>query len=93
MPLYDFECVNCGLREERFYRVGDCPESVPCSRCGEIAVKVLVPGHGGIQCDSDTDVPWLNSAVQNLQPDHEKPITTRGAYNRYLKEKNIIPAG
>ena len=93
MPLYDFECVNCGTKEERFFKIDDCPESIRCLECGELAVKVLVPGHGGTFCDSETDVPWLASAVQNLQADHETPIQTRGEYNRYLKEKNIIAAG
>ena len=93
MPLYDFECTGCGKRHEMFFSIDKCPKSVPCPNCKEPAVKIIVPGHGGVFCDSDVDVPWLASAREVLQPDHEKPIETRQEYHRYLKERNIIAAG
>ena len=91
MPVYEFECVNCANVQDEVYRIADCPTKVKCEKCGEWAVKVI--SIGAIQCDSMNDVPWLASAVQNLQPDHERPVETRGEYKRYLKEKNIIACG
>ena len=91
MPLYTYECSSCGEQEERVYKVDECPRTIQCLKCHEIMVKVILPGHGGIKTDGD--VPWLASAAKVLQPDHERPIETRGEYNRYLKDNNIIAAG
>lgn len=93
MPLYDFICSDCRSRTEHLFKIAECPDEVPCMACGGISVKVIVPGHGGAFCDSSIDVPWLKSAVEVLQPDHERPIETRGEYNRYLKDRNIIASG
>jgi len=93
MPLYTFECLYCGKDTDKFFKIDNCPKYILCPICGDDARKVIVSGHGSIQCDNMVDVPWLESAVQNLQPDHERPIETRGEYNRYLKENNIIAAG
>lgn len=93
MPLFDYECPHCGAKKEIIAKVDGFPKSVPCNHCGKEAVKVITIGHGGIQCDSIADVPWLESAIKVLQPDGERPITTRGEHRRYLKEKNIIHAG
>jgi len=93
MPLYCFECVNCGNRFDIFAKIDERPESVICDDCGEHAVNVIIAGHGGIKCDSANDIPWFASAIENLQPDHERPLETRGEYNKYLKDKNIIASG
>lgn len=93
MPLYSFECTECKRGYEEFYKIADCPNKIKCQKCGKWAVKVIAIGHGGLQCDSMNDVPWLESAVMNLQPDGERPVATRGEYKRYLREKNIIACG
>lgn len=93
MPLYDFECMGCHQQVEVLRPITDDPEYLACNKCDSLMKKVILPGHGGIKCDSITDVPWLSSAVENLQPDHERKIETRGEYNQYLKERNIIAAG
>ncbi len=93
MPLYEYECVNCGKRQEIFFKLADFPEAVKCPQCGEQAVKIIVSGHGAIQCDSINDVSWLPSALDNLQPDHERRLETRRQYNTYLKEKGMIATG
>lgn len=93
MPLYTYECKTCGKIEDQFFRMDDFPDRIKCSRCGEQSRKVIVVGHGAIQCDSIVDVPWLASAVMNLQPDGERPVETRGQYKQYLREKNIIACG
>jgi putative FmdB family regulatory protein len=90
MPLYDYKCRNCGEIIERFSKIEGCPESIRCWGCGEMAYKIISVGHGGIQCDSETDVPWLKSACRNLLPDDHRPLETRGQYKRYLKEKGIV---
>lgn len=90
MPLYVFEC-SCGNKQEEVFKINNCPKEIFCV-CGKKAKKIIVAG-GGIQCDSINDVSWLSSALDNLQPDGERRLTSRSEYKRYLKEKNIIAAG
>ena len=87
-PRYDFQC-DCGKITEEFFHIEECPDLVKCD-CGKKAKKIL-SASGGIQTDSD--VAWLPSAVKVLQPDHERPITTRSEFKRYLKENRIEPIG
>lgn len=89
-PLYDFMCDSCGKVKEKFFHIDDCPKAILCD-CGERAKKFISAGHGGIQTDGD--VIWMPSAIKTLQPDHERPITTRMEYRRYLKEKGLEPIG
>lgn len=93
MPLFDYECTKCRAMKEIIAKVDGFPGSVPCDHCDGEAVKVIVHGHGGIQCDSMVDVPWLASAVKVLQPDHERPIETRGEHKRYLKDHHLEAIG
>ena len=92
MPLYDYEC-SCGNTFERVLSVKECDRPQKCLKCGAEALKVIRTGHGGIQCDSETDVSWLPSAVQNL-PDEAAPhIHSRGDFRRYLKKNGIVERG
>lgn len=93
MPLYTYECHDCGEIQERIYTTRDYPAYVKCPKCGRRANKVIAFGHGGVQCDSMNGVPWLSSALGNLQPDGERPIESRTEYKRYLKEHDIIATG
>jgi len=93
MPLYSFECTKCGEVQECVFKIDECPVSIPCSQCGDVAKKILSLGHGGIQCDSINDVPWLPSALDNLQPDGEKRLESRSEWKAYLKEKGMRATG
>jgi hypothetical protein len=85
--LYEFNC-KCGNTYEEFFHVDDCPESILCE-CGQEAKKII--SLSGIQADNK--VKWLASAVKVLQPDYERPVTTRSEYKKYLKEKKIVCVG
>jgi len=91
MPVYEYECTKCKSIQECIRHIDERPKQVVCEKCGGVAVRILSPG--GIQCDSAGDISWLPSALKVLQPDHEKPIETRGEYKRYLKEKQLIATG
>lgn len=90
MPVYEFECLECGKITEKVFKIDDCPQRIECE-CGKTASKII--SRSRIQCDSIYDVSWLPSALLTLQPDGERPIETRGEYNRYLKKKGIIASG
>ena len=91
MPIYTYQCSECGEIQEKIFPISDFPDTVRCSQCGELARKIITPP--AIQCDSGIDVPWLKSACENLLPDGHRPIETRGEYKRYLKEHHIVERG
>lgn len=40
MPLYDYECGTCGLREEKVFSMADMQSEIDCP-CGQKAVRVI----------------------------------------------------
>lgn len=88
MPLYDYECA-CGNEFEKVLKPKYAGRKQKCPVCGEKAQRVLKPGGGGIQCDSEADVKWLKDASDQLIPDGEKPFESRSELKRYLKANNI----
>lgn len=102
MPLYDYKCQK-GHKFEKVYSLKEYDQGpVPvCPVCGEEETRrVMVIGHGGIQCDSGNDVKWLDSSVIEALQDtdeiahgREKPIETRTEWKNYLKKNNIVAAG
>jgi putative FmdB family regulatory protein len=89
MPAYDYLCP-CGEKQERFFRVADKPDTVPC-KCGGTATKQL--SIGGIQGDELPLYLRHPEALGCLQPKGERPIETRGEYKKYLKAKGIEELG
>ena len=41
MPLYEFQCQECGLRAEKLYRRITDVKEIPCSECGGAAKKQM----------------------------------------------------
>ena len=40
MPLFDFECIKCGLRREELYYMGqEAPPAIRCRACDSVAVR------------------------------------------------------
>jgi putative FmdB family regulatory protein len=89
MPIYEYKCKKCRRTIEAWYPVTHIPDRVKCP-CGKMAKKVL-SRNGAIHTDGD--VKWLASACKVMQRDGEKPIETRGEYERYLKENNYVCKG
>jgi putative FmdB family regulatory protein len=42
MPIYEYECTNCGLRFERHQRISDEPIQI-CPECGGQVQRVIQP--------------------------------------------------
>lgn len=95
MPLYDFECKDCGLPTERFFKMAECPECLDCPNCGGVQFKIITNGHGGIQREEPV---WLDHSIRGSLQDldeiragREKPIENRTDYKRFMKEHpNIV---
>jgi putative FmdB family regulatory protein len=48
MPLYDYECTDCGYKFEDFFKIDEReqPCIYPCPRCGEYSVYLLTASGG-----------------------------------------------
>jgi len=68
MPRYDYECGQCGCREEKVFSMADMPNSITCSCSGE-AVRVI---------DSAP-----NSFVANREYTFDKGNCVQGFGNKY----------
>ena len=91
MPLYDYECLECGAEFEMYFPMREWKMTPLCPTCNGKAKKVLKPGHGGIQTDTPA---WIDETVRaQLQDpdDGEKPIETRAELNRVLRENHLRP--
>jgi len=49
MPIYEYQCNDCGERFDKWLRSMDCAEATRCPRCGSQRVRkaVSVPGKSG----------------------------------------------
>ena len=86
--LYEFKC-NCGEITEEMYKVSECPKTIGCPKCGRRAKKILSARGAFLR---DADVPWMDSAKQNLPQDAQR-ISTRMELKSYLKDKGLTATG
>jgi putative FmdB family regulatory protein len=84
MPIYQFKCKKCRRLTEEMHSVTAIPDRIKCA-CGKMAKRQL----SSFAAFTDNDVTWLPSAAAMLQPDGERPITTRLEYNKYLRDHNL----
>jgi len=42
MPLYEYECTECGQRFERLVSLSEARQKMKCSKCGSKAVRKLM---------------------------------------------------
>lgn len=89
MPLYDYECPDCGHSVERVFTVKGKPERIGCGECGNAMNSVIIHGHGGIQTETPK---WLGKDVNDaILGDDDRPVATRTEYNKILKDRKIEP--
>jgi len=93
MPLYSYECLDCKAITEKVRKMSQRKRMIKCPGCNGFAKQVIVKGHGGIQCDSAVDVPWLLSAEDVIKPEHLAPWETRKDYLDYLESSGSVAAG
>lgn len=89
MPIYEYFCQNCKTTHERVFKMAEFPQEIECE-CGKRAKKIL-SSSGAVF--TDNDVKWLESASKVLVRHHERPITTRTEYRKYLKDNKLAPIG
>lgn len=88
MPLYQYECRECGKKQEVFWTIAGRVNEVDCDQCSGKARRVMAIG-GVI---GDDMPPWMrhSETLGCLQCSGEKrKITTRSEYKKFLKERGI----
>lgn len=89
MPTYEYACPRCGTQFAEFKKINN-RNTAQCPKCCHNAVNRLV---SKVSIQSDQPV-WLDDSVRGaLQDPSERPIETRGEYNRYLEKNDVVPCG
>lgn len=94
MPLYDFECLDCGEVRERVFSIAECPDETVCPSCAGLARKIISFGGGGIFRE---EAPWLKDAAAMADPDggtHCQAFRndpTRTNYHNWLQAEGLRP--
>ena len=85
--IYKYECPEHGEFDVAM-PVEKMKAEYECPHCDRMCPKIITGA--AIRCDSEVNVPWLNSACRTLLPDDHKPLETRGEYKRYLRDHGIV---
>lgn len=87
MPLYQYECRDCGKQQEVFWTIVGRVNEVDCV-CGGRARRIMAIG-GVI---GDDMPPWMRhpETIGCLQNSSERKVKTRSEFNKLVKERNII---
>ena len=95
MPIYDYECEQCGYIWESFAHIDE--EVIDCAneRCGGKAKRLLgVPGVNVANQDS----PWIRSVREVVEKNSGKPHCeeflknpTRANYKKWMKAEGLRP--
>ncbi len=89
MPLYTYECEDCGAETDFHAPLHAIPTSIQCP-CGGKANRIIAQGHGGFQSDQPT---WLDDAHKGLKDSGESPFESRSEWKKHLKTKGIVERG
>jgi putative FmdB family regulatory protein len=83
MPLYDYECVNCGTVDDVFAAVIDT--TLPCPRCDDVMTR-LFSFNVNVQPDLE---PYVDD-----QMGHE-PVYVKSKQHRkqLMKERGLVELG
>ena len=83
MPIYDYECKNCGIIENIWAKISE--EIVPCPHCGEPAWRIISASN--IQCDIEPR--WEENIAHPKHAPHGHYVTSRQHRDELLKKYNL----
>ena len=87
MPIYEYECLDCGHINEFIETKHNSPRLQKCYKCGGRSKKIISAGH----IHTDTPV-WINNELRNsIQGDNERPIRNRKDLAEVVARKKIEP--
>jgi putative FmdB family regulatory protein len=83
MPIYDYECRNCGIIENIWAKMDE--EIIPCKHCGEPAWRII----SACQIMPDIKPRWEENIAHNEKAPHGSYIESRQHRDRLCKEFGI----
>jgi len=87
MPIYEYECLDCGHIYEFIDTTYNSPRLQQCSKCGGRSKKIISGGF--IHTDEPT---WINNELRgSIQGDDERPIMNRNDLAEVVAKKKIEP--
>jgi putative FmdB family regulatory protein len=86
MPIFSYECEQCGHVFDVTCSVADRPQEGVCGMCGGNSYQIIVIGHGGIHTDTPR---WIDNEVRTCLG---RDVRTRADLARVLKENRWEPA-
>lgn len=73
MPLYDYQCTECGEIQERYCGlINDRPESLNCPQCTGVSKRII--SASGVNCSND-DASWVRTVVDVVNKKSNNPAT------------------
>jgi len=87
MPIYEYQCFNCGNIDELIEINYNSSKSKECSECGGKSKRIISAGA------VFTDTPnWINDELRgSIQGDDERPIVNRKDLAEVVAKKKIEP--
>lgn len=108
MPVYEYECEDCGNRIEVVCKIAERPETIECKNIleeygpsGMVSSLQMCPGQmrqiitaPAIQVDTAQDIPWLDEFARTRKEARfgGPKIQTRREYKEYLVKHDLRPA-
>lgn len=94
MPLYQFQCDECGYIQEEIMSVSDVQIMTPaCQKC-EGRTKRQITAPAALILDTPT---WLDQSVRDAVQDpadqKKHPIETRKDLEQWTKSKGMVAVG
>lgn len=97
MPIYDYECRECGYTEELMLRMDDNGLR-GCPKCKRFAFRRLISAGAAPDINlANQSRTWLNNSNAVVDPDSRNPADvefrrnpTRANRDRYMKANNLI---
>lgn len=94
MPIYDFECNNCGHIQEVITSIsGSEKETITCPTCNKGMVKII--SMSGVHCANE-DSPWIRSVLEVVDKEDPRPAhreflkrPTRKNYKSWMREAGL----
>lgn len=86
MPIYEYQCFECGRITERISKVADMRDLATCQHCGDAAKRII-----SMVAIQDDNPAWINRNLLNsVCAEDGRHVGTRSELNAYCKQHGIV---
>src|SRR5574343_1827469 len=96
MPLYDFECQQCGRTHEQLLPVSESEKKeIPCESCGGRAVRIIAQPSRKSDCGDNSYPYWEHNIgpepILLENPGHRRTVLKERGLSEAFKRKPGMP--